>query len=133
MGRATLHLQGQSVKILVTDDEEPIREIAKELLIRAGHEVLEATDGEQALSMAYEKRPDLILLDLIMPKMTGFEFILRIGKDPQVSKIPILVMSALVSGEGTDPTIYELDVAGFIDKTEMTTSLISQVEEILSR
>ena len=121
------------MKILVTDDEEPIREIAKELLIRAGHEVLEATDGEQALSMAYEKRPDLILLDLIMPKMTGFEFILRIGKDPQVSKIPILVMSALVSGEGTDPTIYELDVAGFIDKTEMTTSLVSQVEEILSR
>lgn len=121
------------MKILVADDEEPIREIAGALLGPAGYDVLEASDGEQALSLVYEKHPDLILLDLMLPQMTGFELIQRISKDPQIAKIPILVMSGLVSGEGTDPTIYELDVAGFIEKTKLAGSLVPRVREILSR
>jgi len=120
------------VKILVADDEEAIREIAGALLGPAGYDVLEASDGEEALRMVYEKRPDLILLDLMLPTMTGFELILRIEKDPQLAKIPILVMSGLVTGEGTDPSIYELEVAGFIDKSRLHASLVPRVREVLS-
>ncbi len=121
------------MKILVADDEPPIREIARELLTAAGYDILEASDGEEALALAHEKQPDLILLDLIMPKMNGFQFVLEIRKDPGLSKTPILVMSALVSGSDTDDYIHDLDVAGFIDKTLMTTFLIPRVQEVLSK
>jgi two-component system alkaline phosphatase synthesis response regulator PhoP len=121
------------VKILVADDEPTIREMARELLTHAGYDVLEASDGRQALALARKEQPVLILLDLVMPEMNGFEFILEIRKDPRVSKTPILVLSALVSESDTDAYIHELDVVGFIGKTVMATSLISRVQEILSK
>jgi DNA-binding response OmpR family regulator len=121
------------MKILVADDEPPIREIARELLTAAGYDVLEASDGEEALALAQEKQPDLILLDLIMPKMNGFQFVLEIRKDSRFSQTPILVLSALVSGSDTDDYIHELDVSGFIDKTQMTSFLVRRVQEALSK
>ena len=121
------------MKILVVDDELMIREIAKKLLTSAGYDVLEASDGEQALALTRKEQPVLILVDLVMPKMTGFQFVHEIRKDSQVWKIPILVMSALVCGSDTDDYIQELDVAGFVDKTQMTTFLISRVHEVLSK
>ncbi len=121
------------MKILVVDDERTIREIATAFLTAAGYDVLNASSGRKALILALERKPDLILLDLIMPKMNGFQFVLEIRKDPGLSKTPILVMSALVSGSDTDDYIHELDVAGFIDKDQMTTFLIFRVQEILSK
>ena len=120
------------MKILVVDDELMIREIAKKLLTCAGYEVLEAPDGRQALVLARKEQPVLILVDLVMPEMNGFQFVQAIRKDPEVGKTPILVMSALVCGSDTDDYIHELDVAGFIDKTQMTTFLISRVSKVLS-
>ncbi len=120
------------MKILVVDDELMIREIAKKLLTCAGYEVLEASDGEQALALARKEQPVLIVLDLVMPEMNGSEFVLEIRKHPWVWKTPILVMSVLVSGSDTDADFPELDVAGFIDKTQMTTFLISRVSKVLS-
>ena len=121
------------MKILVAEDSATIRRIARELLASAGYDVLEASDGEQALALARKEQPLLILLDLMLPKMTGFQFVQEIRKDPRVGKTPILVLSALVCGSDTDDYIHELDVAGFIDKTQMATSLISRVQEILSK
>ena len=121
------------MKILVVDDESPIREIARELLTSAGYDVLEASDGEQALALARKEQPVLIVLDLMMPEMTGFDVVREIRKDPRVKNTPILIMSALVSGSYTDAYIQQLDIAGFVDKTQMATSLISRVQEILSK
>ena len=120
------------MKILVVDDELMMRQIAGKLLTSAGYDVLEASDGEQAFALARKEQPALILVDLVMPTMTGFQFVQEIRKDPQVWKTPILVMSALVCGSDTDDYIHELDVSGFIDKTQMTTFLISRVQEVLS-
>ncbi len=121
------------MKILVADDEPSIRSMVKELLGAAGYHVLEASDGREAFALARKEQPVLILLDLVMPEMNGFEFIQELRNDPKVCKTPILVMSALVCGSDTDEYIHELDVAGFIDKTQMATSLISRVQEILSK
>ena len=121
------------MKILVAEDSATIRRIARKLLTSAGYDVLEASDGEQAFALAREEQPVMILLDLMMPKMNGFQFVQEIRKDPKVWKIPILVLSALVCGSDTDDYIQELDVAGFIDKTQMTTFLIFRVQEILSK
>ena len=119
-------------KILIADDEAVIRELTEELLTSAGYEVLKAADGEQALRLLYDEHPDLILLDLMLPKMTGFEVLLEIRKNSRVRNTPILILSALISGNDTDDSIHDLDAAGFIDKTEIVTSLVSRVQEILS-
>ncbi len=121
------------MKILVADDELLIREIARKLLISAGYDVLEASDGEQAIDLARKEQPALILLDLVMPKMNGFQIVQEIRKDSRVCKTPILVLSALVCGSDTDDYIHELDVAGFIDKDQMSTFLVFRVHEILSK
>ena len=120
------------MKILVADDEESIRQIARAVLTAAGYDVLEATNGRQAFALARDEQPVLILLDLVMPEMNGFEFVQEIRKDHRISKTPILVLSALVREGETDDYIQELDVSGFIDKTQMATSLISRVREVLS-
>ena len=121
------------MKILVADDELLIREIARKLLTSAGYDVLEASDGEQAIDLARKEQPALILLDLVMPKMNGFQFVLEIRKDPTVGKTPILVLSGVVSGSHPNAYLHDLDVAGFIGKTQMATSLISRVQEVLSK
>ncbi len=121
------------MKILVVDDSSTIRRIARKLLTSAGYDVLEASDGEQALALARKEQPVLILLDLMLPKMTGFQCVQEIRKDARVGKTPILILSALVCGSDTDDYIHELDVAGFIDKDQMTTFLIFRVQEILSK
>jgi CheY-like chemotaxis protein len=122
----------QKKKILVVDDESVIRRIAEEMLTSAGHEVLNAANGEEALRFVHNDHPDLILLDLIMPKMSGFEVLAEIRKDPRIRDTPILILSALVSEKQTDAFILDLDVQGFIDKSEFVTSLDSLVQRLLS-
>ena len=120
------------MKILVADDEPTIREIAEDLLLAAGYDVLAAGDGEEALRLVHAEHPDLILLDLMLPKMTGFHVLQEIKRNPRLGKIPVLILSVLVSGDNTDASIHELDVTGFIDKSEFVTSLVSRVQGILS-
>jgi CheY-like chemotaxis protein len=121
------------VKILVADDEPAIRELAGELLTPAGYNVMTARNGEEALRLVYKEHPDLILLDLMLPKMTGFQVLQEVRKDSRISKTPILILSVLVSGDETDTSIRDLDVEGFIDKAEFVTTLVSRVQEILSK
>ncbi len=121
------------MKILVVDDAETIRKIAGELLTNAGYEVLKAEDGEQALALAHKEHPDLIVLDLVMPKMTGFEFVLEIRKDPRVKNIPILILSEVISVKTAHDFLHEFEVSGFMSKAQMMTSLVSRVQEILSK
>ncbi len=121
------------MKILVADDDAMIRKIAGELLTNAGYDVLKAEDGAQALVLANKEHPDLIVLDLMMPKMSGFDVVREIRQDPRIKNIPILIMSAIVFGIDTDAYIHELGVKGFIEKANMMSSLVSRVQEILSK
>jgi two-component system alkaline phosphatase synthesis response regulator PhoP len=121
------------VKILVVEDEPAICDLAGELLTNAGYEVLLATDGRQAIDLARKEHPNLILLDLMLPQMTGFRVLREIRKDPRLKNTPILILSVLSSGGFTDPSVHDLDVAGFIDKMEFVTTLVSGVQEILSK
>ena len=121
------------MKILVVDDEPAICDLAAELLTAAGYEVLIATDGWQAIALARKEHPNLILLDLVLPRMTGFHVLQEIRKDPRIRNTPILILSVLSSGGFTDPSTHDLDVAGFIDKMEFVTTLVSRVREILSK
>ncbi len=82
------------VKILVVEDDKFLRELIARKL-REDYEVSEAIDGEEGLKKTREEKPDLILLDLILPGIDGFEVLTEIKKDPQLSEIPVIILSNL--------------------------------------
>src|SRR2546423_705254 len=86
---------GATVRILLVEDSKPIRRENERALIHAGYEVICAVDGECALRFAHEEKPDLILLDLLMPKMNGPEVLQHLKEDPATADIPVVILSSL--------------------------------------
>jgi len=82
-------------KILVVDDEFGIGELLRDVLSDAGHEVLLAMNGRQALEVMGRELPDLVLLDFMMPVLDGPGVVNAMAKDPAISKIPVILMSSL--------------------------------------
>jgi DNA-binding response OmpR family regulator len=83
------------VKILVAEDSKTIRQENERALTKAGYEVIGAEDGEAVLRLAREQKPDLILLDLLLPKMSGIEVLQRLKGDARTANIPVVVLSGL--------------------------------------
>jgi CheY-like chemotaxis protein len=82
-------------KVLLVDDSKFLRIATERALARAGYEVSTATDGEQALEMAREKHPDVILLDMLLPKMAGPDVLKALKKDPATAGITVVVLTGL--------------------------------------
>jgi len=82
-------------KILVVDDEQDVRDFLGDLLADQGYSVDKAVDGLQAMEMVKREKPDLILLDLLMPKETGTDFYRRIHQKKDFGDIPVIVISGL--------------------------------------
>ncbi|MGH9750921.1 MAG: response regulator [Candidatus Polarisedimenticolia bacterium] len=116
-------------KILVADDTATVRKVAARLLSEAGYDVLEAVDGRQALDLVNNEHPDLILLDLLMPKMTGFDVLREIKKTDRVKETPILIMSGVFKKDVVD-FLQQSGVTGFIDKEQIKDSLLFRVQQI---
>lgn len=83
------------MRILLVEDSKPLRRENEGALQRAGYEVICAEDGETALEMAQEGHPDLILLDMILPKMTGPEVLRHLKSEAKTKDIPVVVLSSL--------------------------------------
>jgi len=118
-------------KILVADDTVTVRRVAVSLLAAAGYDVLEAEDGRQALDLVQNEHPDLVLLDLLMPKMTGFDVLREIKKIGRVKQTPVLVMSGVFKKDVLD-FLRAVGVAGFLDKDQIKDSLLLRVQQILA-
>src|SRR3989344_8303499 len=82
-------------KILLVEDDLPLVRMYQIVLQKAGFEFESALDGEEGLAIAKEKKPDLIRLDLIMPKLDGFGFLREIKAMPSLSEIPVICLSVL--------------------------------------
>jgi DNA-binding response OmpR family regulator len=87
-------------KILIVEDEPGFRRTYADLFSHFGHEVIEAENGEVGLVMARTKSPDLILLDLVMPKMDGYKVLEQLRGEQQTRALPVIIFSVL--GEQTD-------------------------------
>jgi CheY-like chemotaxis protein len=83
------------VKILLVEDSRAIRLENERALTQTGYEVICAEDGQRALQLAVERQPDLILLDLLLPKMSGLEVLEYLKSNPATTQIPVVVLSAL--------------------------------------
>jgi CheY-like chemotaxis protein len=82
-------------RILVVDDEADVRTFLMKVLEHRGYETLAAADGREALTVASRERPDLVILDLMMPNQTGTDFYRRLTKDEKLCTIPVIVVSGL--------------------------------------
>lgn len=83
--------------ILLADDDITIRDMYRERMAAAGFEVVEATDGEETIDLAKKHHPDLILLDIMMPKINGLDALAALKRDAETKKIPVIILTALTS------------------------------------
>jgi len=104
-------------KVLLVEDSKFLRLATERALARAGYEVSAAVDGDQALEMAREKRPDVILLDLLLPKMPGPEVLKALKKDPATAGIAVVVLTGM-SGKNAD-RLRRDGAFAFLGKTEL--------------
>ena len=98
-------------RVLVVEDETFLVKIYSVKLKKEGFEVFIATDGESAVKMAFEVKPDIILLDLILPKMNGFEALEKMRTNPDLKKTPVIVLSNL----GQDEDVKRAEALGATD------------------
>lgn len=113
-------------KILIVEDDRFFSMILKGRLEKEGFQVFQAFDGQEGLVIARQEVPDLIVLDLIMPKVSGFEFLQTIVSDPQLGAIPILVVSQL----GQDSDVEKAKALGV---REYYIKVQTSVEEFVER
>lgn len=117
--------------ILVAEDDRFLRKAAEAKLRQSGFTVLAAVDGEEALRLARAEAPDLILLDLIMPKLHGFEVLRAVKEDPATSPIPVIVLSNLGQERDVKQAMEAGAVAYLIKANLSLRDLVSRVEEAL--
>jgi CheY-like chemotaxis protein len=86
--------------ILVCDDEPPLRELVRAIL-GDGFEYLEASDGETALELIREARPDLVILDVMLPRRNGLEVLTEIRRSPELTRTPVVVVTAWTHAESS--------------------------------
>jgi len=112
-------------KILFIEDEMRLQEVLGAKLKAEGYEILAAMDGKSGLEIAEKEKPDLILLDLILPKMDGFHVLEAIKANPSISAIPIIVLSNLESGKDIERCL-SLGVRSYLAKTNYSLEEIAQ-------
>ncbi|MDQ5853005.1 MAG: response regulator transcription factor [Chloroflexota bacterium] len=118
--------------ILVVDDEPRIVQIARDYLERAGFRVLSAGEGDRALSIARDERPNLIVLDLMLPGMDGLDVTRALRRDPLLAAIPIIMLTARV--EESDKLVgLELGADDYLTKPFSPRELVARVRAVLRR
>ena len=120
------------VKILIVDDEQDIVELLSYNLEKEGFSIVKAYDGEAALGLVLSEKPDLMILDLMLPKMNGLDVCKAIRRNPKTATLPIIMLTA--KGEEIDKIIgLEIGADDYITKPFSIKELIARVRAILRR
>jgi len=117
-------------RILVVEDHEDNRQILRDLLGAAGFEMLEAHDGESAHPMATEHKPDLILMDIQLPGLDGYEATRRIKGDPALKAIPIIVVTSYALS-GDEEKAREAGCDAYVAKPYSPRQLLAKIRQHL--
>jgi len=119
--------------ILIIEDDKFLRELISRKLINESFKIEEAIDGEEGLKKLQEIKPDLILLDLILPGLDGFEVLERMKDNPGTSMIPVLILSNLGQKDEIERGL-KLGAVDFLVKAHFTPEeIVDKVKEILSK
>ncbi|OGF44319.1 MAG: hypothetical protein A2452_05865 [Candidatus Firestonebacteria bacterium RIFOXYC2_FULL_39_67] len=118
-------------KILIAEDEIDISFIVETVLVKTGYAVITAFDGETALAKALAEKPDLILLDIMMPKMDGFTVNSKLKENPETKDIKVLIMTAKGGMKGLFDLEKKYAVNGYMEKPFQVNMLLDKVKEVL--
>ena len=119
-----------SKRILVVEDQEDNRQILRDLLGSVDYEMIEAGDGEAGVAAAKAERPDLILMDIQLPVMDGYEATRRIGLDPDLKNIPVIVVTSYaLSGDEAKARAAGCD--SYVTKPYSPRQLLAKIREYL--
>lgn len=116
--------------ILVIEDQEDNRRIMRDLLTSKGYEVIEALNGLDGVKTAEASRPDLILMDIQLPGMDGYEATRRIKANPEIRKIPIIVVTSYALS-GDDVKAFEAGCDAYVAKPFSPRELLAKIREYL--
>jgi chemosensory pili system protein ChpA (sensor histidine kinase/response regulator) len=118
-------------KVLIVDDSVTVRKVTSRFMERQGWEVTTAKDGIDAMNQLQDIYPDVVLLDIEMPKMDGFEVLKSVRRDPRLEKLPIIMITSR-TGEKHKKQAFELGVNQYIGKPFQEASLMSTIDEVLA-
>jgi DNA-binding response OmpR family regulator len=124
--------EGDRPVVLVADDDDDIRDLVAFRLDRAGYEVLRAGDGQQALDLAKQHVPDLAVLDVMMPKLTGYDVTRELRADAATSRIPVILLTARVQ-EADVARGFEAGADDYVKKPFSPQELKARVQAVLGR
>ena len=116
-----------SKTVLMVDDEANARKVAKLILEREGYRTLTASNGEEGLVLAKVEQPDVILLDVMMPKMSGYDMLKRLREDQDTQQIPVIIVTA----RGTEhdiATSFKLGAVFHLQKPYETKDLLQKLQ-----
>jgi len=125
-------MSDQPRRILLVEDDRFLRKAAETTLKQQGYTVITAADGEEALRLARSGPLDLILLDLIMPKLNGFQVLDALKKDPSTTHIPVIILSNLGQDRDVQQAMEAGATAYFIKADLSLQALVQRVEEALT-
>ena len=118
-------------KILIVEDESALQDAMREFLLAEKFAVVVASDGEMALKLAKNENPDLILLDIILPKKNGFDVLIELKADDVMKKIPVILLTNLESADDVDRA-FSLGVSTYLVKANYKLEeIVEKIKEIL--
>jgi two-component system cell cycle response regulator DivK len=117
-----------SKRILVIEDQEDNRRIVRDLLTSVGYELIEAVTGEEGVTSAEDHVPDLILMDIQLPGIDGYETTRRIKGNPALQHIPIIAVTSYALS-GDDVKAYEAGCNGYVSKPFSPRALLAKIRE----
>ena len=120
------------MKILIAEDSEVNRELLRELLEARGCEVSEACDGQEALEMLAVELPEVLLLDINMPRLDGFGALQKIRENPRTASLPVLAVTAYAM-RGDQEKVLHAGFDGYLSKPIDAASLGREIARVLSR
>ena len=119
------------MRILIIEDDKFLRELIIQKLGKEGYEIVEAAEGEEGLRKMKEEKPDLVLLDLILPGIDGFEVLRRAKTDEETSAVPIIILSNLGQRDDVEKGI-ELGAIDYLIKAHFTPGeIVDKIKVIL--
>lgn len=120
--------EDQPLKVLVVDDDPNIVIVVAQILRGEGFDVLEATSGAQGLELARTGSPDIVLLDIMMPEIGGFEVFRRLRLDPETENMPVMFLTASMKPEHISRST-EMGASGYITKPFSPLALVNAMKE----
>src|SRR3990167_9285690 len=123
----------KGTKILMVDDDKMLIDLYKERLELAGYQVEISRDGEEGLAKVHEVKPDIVLLDIMMPKVNGYEALASIKSDPATKDVPVIILSALMRDVNKSKAVESGADDYILRENAVPADVIQKIEAVLKK